>query len=90
MVPGHVFVVDECAMPLEIVFLFGFVVAVLTVVPDHVFIVDTCAMLLEAMFPICPVAAPRFTSNKLLSILHTAHSLLFDFCLFVIILINRD
>jgi hypothetical protein len=30
------------------------------------------------------------TTNELLPILHTTHSLLFDFCLFVPILINRD
>ena len=40
VVPSHVFVVNGCAMLLEIAFLFGFVLAILTVVPRHIFIVD--------------------------------------------------
>ena len=40
VMPGHVFIVDTCAMLPEITFLLRFVVTVLTVVPGHVFIVD--------------------------------------------------
>jgi hypothetical protein len=40
VVPDHIFIVDECAMHLELTFSLRFVVAVLTVVPGHVFIVD--------------------------------------------------
>jgi hypothetical protein len=40
VVPGHVFIVDECAMLLDGAFVLRFVVTVLTVVPGHVFVVD--------------------------------------------------
>ena len=50
VVPGHVFIVDVCAMHLERALVLRFVVAVFTVVPGHVFVVDQCAMPVEVSF----------------------------------------
>ena len=52
LVPGNVFIVDICAMLLEVslILILCFVGTVRTAMPGHVFVVDSCAMLLEMMF----------------------------------------